>query len=196
MTADTLERIGQGIPVEVPIEGLQPMLGSLPVPGMDIRHVGVTGTRAYMPGWQRHAWEQLIYAFKPAQTGWGMGNHPRDKVELHHGCCKGADTEAHYLAARFGYDVSLHPALGVDEWQEMTLMPVGRGVAYAPKTTGGRNQAIVCISDVLLAAPRYAENDRRSRRSGTWQTVRMARNEGLLPIYYAMPDGKLYVENK
>jgi hypothetical protein len=182
--------------LERPVTGLQPMLGSLPVAGMDIVHVGVTGTRAHMPPWQRHAWDQLIYAFKPTNTGWGICTHPRAKVELHHGCCKGADTEAHYLAAKYGYDVSLHPADGVDEWQEMTLMPVGRGIAYVPKSTKDRNQAIVCISDVLLAAPRFPENDVRSKRSGTWQTVRMARDEGLLPIYYAMPDGVLYVENK
>lgn len=42
-----------------------------------------------------------------------------------------------------------------------------------------RNQRIVDRSDVVVAFPAHAEDDPRSRRSGTWQTVRMARRKKL-----------------
>jgi len=51
------------------------------------------------------------------------------------------------------------------------MMP---GMSYAD-----RNQRIVQHSDVLVAFPAYPETDPRSKRSGTWQTVRMARRAGL-----------------
>jgi hypothetical protein len=168
---------------------LEPMLGSLPTHELNQTQIGVTGTRAHMPPWQRDAWSQLVYCFKPLTDN---RHHPLARVEMHHGCCKGADTEAHYLGAKYAYDVSLHPASGVDEWQEM-LFPVGNGTTYPEATTAERNRTIVEMSHVLLAAPRFPEDDRRSRRSGTWQTVRMAR-EAKIPIYYAMVNGTLYRE--
>lgn len=51
------------------------------------------------------------------------------------------------------------------------MMP---GMSYAD-----RNQRIVQHSDVLVAFPAHPETDPRSKRSGTWQTVRMARRAGL-----------------
>lgn len=38
-----------------------------------------------------------------------------------------------------------------------------------------RNQSIVDVSNILCGLPAYPEFDGRSRRSGTWQTIRMAR---------------------
>ncbi len=49
----------------------------------------------------------------------------------------------------------------------------------AGTTYKDRNQRIVDCSDILLAFPAYAENDPKSSRSGTWQTIRMARRAGL-----------------
>ena len=51
---------------------------------------------------------------------------------------------------------------------------MGAGTTYKD-----RNQRIVECSDVLIAFPAHGEDDARSRRSGTWQTVRMARRAGL-----------------
>lgn len=42
-----------------------------------------------------------------------------------------------------------------------------------------RNQTIVNMVDELHAFPEYPEAHPRSRRSGTWQTVRMARRGGV-----------------
>ncbi len=42
-----------------------------------------------------------------------------------------------------------------------------------------RNQRIVDHADVLVAFPAHAEDDPKSKRSGTWQTIRMARRAGL-----------------
>lgn len=38
-----------------------------------------------------------------------------------------------------------------------------------------RNRAIVGSSTYLIGIPEYTEHEPRSRRSGTWQTIRMAR---------------------
>ena len=51
---------------------------------------------------------------------------------------------------------------------------MGPGTSYRD-----RNLRIVERSDVLVAFPAYGEDDPRSLRSGTWQTVRMARRAGL-----------------
>jgi hypothetical protein len=51
-----------------------------------------------------------------------------------------------------------------------------------------RNQAIVATSDLLVAWPEYAEFDRRSFRSGTWQTVRLARQAFDNGRHLSMPE--------
>jgi hypothetical protein len=38
-----------------------------------------------------------------------------------------------------------------------------------------RNQRVVSATKGLVGYPEYAENDTRSKRSGSWQTIRMAR---------------------
>ena len=67
----------------------------------------------------------------------------------------------------------------VDEWWkdeefsdhhiELEFMPPGSSYK-------DRNLRIVESVNGLMAYPLYAEKDERSRRSGTWQTVRLARN--------------------
>ena len=42
-----------------------------------------------------------------------------------------------------------------------------------------RNQRIVHYADTLVAFPAHLEDDPRSKRSGTWQTIRMACRAGL-----------------
>jgi len=51
-----------------------------------------------------------------------------------------------------------------------------------------RNQRIVAHSDVLMAFPAYPEHHPHSARSGTWQTVRMARRAGLEVLVTVLND--------
>lgn len=54
-------------------------------------------------------------------------------------------------------------------------------VIYMPDGTSykDRNQAIVDRSNKLIGFPEYPEDDSRSLRSGTWQTIRLARKAGI-----------------
>lgn len=54
---------------------------------------------------------------------------------------------------------------------ELIFMP--EGTSYEQ-----RNQEIVDYSDKIVGIPEYPERDTRSLRSGTWQTIRMARRAG------------------
>ncbi len=55
-------------------------------------------------------------------------------------------------------------------------------VEYMPEgsTYKDRNQRIVDVSDEVYGFPEYPENHPKSLRSGTWQTIRMARRKGTL----------------
>jgi hypothetical protein len=105
-------------------------------------------------------------------------------VELHHGCCVGADAQAHELAKHLGILKVGHPptnmnrmALGLDldvEWNARPYLD--------------RNRDIVFTTDRLLAAPRGEE----VKRSGTWATVRYARQLGRR--IDLLPDGRRTIE--
>jgi hypothetical protein len=77
-------------------------------------------------------------------------------LPFHHGAAVGADTEAANMARLYGFAPTAHPAEN------------GRELA--------RNREIVAESDILIAAPR---NDHEELRSGTWATVRYARQKGI-----------------
>lgn len=67
----------------------------------------------------------------------------------------------------------------VDPWWRMkspphlSVQPMPEGSTYRD-----RNRAIVDRADELMAYPLYGEHDERSKRSGTWQTIRLARAAG------------------
>jgi len=90
--------------------------------------------------------------------------------ELHHGCCIGADSEAHEIAQDLGIWIVAHPPDKLDK----------EGECYQPDETRDRrpylvrNRAIVDDSEFLIATPR--DNTER-RRSGTWYTVRYAKKQ-------------------
>lgn len=59
---------------------------------------------------------------------------------------------------------------------------VGRVIVHQMRhgtTYKARNEAIVRASTELMAFPLYVEHDPRSERSGTWQTVRIARRRDI-----------------
>lgn len=67
----------------------------------------------------------------------------------------------------------------VDPWWEpfadIEVLEMLPGTTYAD-----RNELLVELGTAVCALPAYPEDDWRSRRSGTWQTARMARRAGKL----------------
>jgi hypothetical protein len=101
----------------------------------------------------------------------------------HHGDCVGGDAEFHDICLDQGVRiirhppvVSVHRAFCLPYYQDRPLR------AYLD-----RNQDIVDESDHLLAGPGEMEEE---RRSGTWSTIRRARERGI-PITIVFPDGSV-----
>lgn len=63
--------------------------------------------------------------------------------------------------------------LQVDGIVRITMMP-------SFSTYENRNAELVAEGVAVCGFPAYEEHDRRSRRSGSWQTIRMARDAGKL----------------
>lgn len=106
-----------------------------------------------------------------------------DAKELVHGDCLGADALCHDVAKLLRYRVIVHPPIK----PEYRAYREG-DVVHEPQTYPVRNANIVHESTRLLAAPALPEDHERSKRSGTWQTVRMARRKRI-PIRIIYPDG-------
>jgi hypothetical protein len=85
-----------------------------------------------------------------------------------------------------------HNRSQVDSWwtyndRALELKDLGYlEVQYMPEGTTykDRNQEIVNQSNWVLGFPAYDERDPRSLRSGTWQTIRMARKADKLLAFY------------
>lgn len=143
-------------------------------------HLGVTGTRLALNYETANAVSVEILCTL-AEAGDDVAPHSccQGVVSLHHGCCQGMDGFCHYLAmvgaARMMIDkVHMHWPDKPDYISaNLTISP--KCVEYAGKPYRLRNQDIVNACDVLVACVRWPEDDRRSKRSGTWQTIRMAR---------------------
>jgi hypothetical protein len=104
--------------------------------------------------------------------------------ELHHGMAVGADAQANDAARRLGWRTVGYP--GVDKHGE----PGGRAPGlvldevHPERPYLKRNRGIVAGAALLVATPRGPEQ----RRSGTWATVRYARQAGV-PVLIIWPDG-------
>jgi len=102
--------------------------------------------------------------------------------EFHHGDCIGADSEAHDIAILCGYTVVLHPPTNPAKraWRD-----VPQHLKRTKKPYLARNQDIVTETASLIAAP---ADPVEQLRSGTWSTVRFARQRGK-PVLLILPDG-------
>jgi hypothetical protein len=104
-----------------------------------------------------------------------------------HGGCKGVDSLAHNAVRR------AHPDIVIEIWPSdlpgthgvCLTMPMGRCELYPELPPLERNRIIVRRIHGLLAAPR---TDREELRSGTWATVRYAREIGC-PVYVIQQNG-------
>ena len=134
--------------------------------------IGVTATQKGATEAQLATFERLLRSnLRPA--------------ELHHGDCIGGDEQAHNLAFPLGIRTVAHPPTN------------GKARAYCladyslkPRPYLDRNKDIVNAVDVLLAMPRL---DQEERRSGTWSTVRYAR-QVKKPIGIIWPNGNVTLE--
>jgi hypothetical protein len=100
-------------------------------------------------------------------------NNPYVELWAHHGDCIGADEQFHNLAITHSFAIHLHPP-------EIRLKRAWCRLAElhdseSPKPYRERNQDIVNAVDLLIATPAQPEADPRSKRSGTWMTIRLAR---------------------
>lgn len=100
---------------------------------------------------------------------------------FHHGDCIGADMQAHRIAENMGYEIIIHPPsnpLKQANCISKTILP--------PLPYKVRNRAIVDACDILIATPRGYEAS--WPYSGTWSTVRYAKNVGK-PVVIIFPSG-------
>lgn len=100
--------------------------------------------------------------------------------EFHHGDCVGADAEAHAIAADLDFLTVVHPP---SDEQLRAFCDADRTEPARPYLK--RNRDIVRSVDLMIAAPGGMEEQ---HRSGTWSTVRFARQLGT-PVLLIMPDG-------
>jgi len=136
--------------------------------------VGFTGTRKGMSQAQLGQVGKLLMIFERAAYATDVPDPLSVPPEFHHGGATGADTEADQLACLDGYQVHVHPCPGVvaDAPGKFNSHPVIWNEVFPPLM---RNQHIVDVCDVLIAAP---ETDKEVQRSGTWATIRYARKAG------------------
>lgn len=130
--------------------------------------IGFTGTQAGMTREQLERVAELVVTIEGS--------------EFHHGDCIGSDAEAAGLAKSAGYKIMGHPPENnakrafFNSDEEATPLP------YLV-----RNHVIVDETEILIAVPK---SEIEKRRSGTWATVRYARDKSR-KIIIVKPDGKL-----
>ena len=153
-------------------------------------HLGVTGTRHRLPDAQYVTFTGAIATIAAVWFS-TLDNNQNGVFHVHHGCATGADNAAHWGSSVLD-DTLIHGHPGVDQYGKSPYrMPYAEfHVIHPDKPYLDRNADIVSFSDALLAAPQYPESDPRSRRSGTWQTIRLARKSSI-PILITRPDGHI-----
>lgn len=113
---------------------------------------------------------------------WLLEIHEREPAfEFHHGGAEGADTMAHDVAYAVGCR-DLHVWLPAGRSWPKTIDTTVHRTGRPPLK---RNELVIAGADRLYATPRQPAE---IRRSGTWATVRLARDAGipvtiLSPVY-------------
>lgn len=127
--------------------------------------LGFTGTRRGLSPTQFHALSLVIQQYG-------------EFTELHHGCCIGADEQAHRELSPFvSGDIVGWPCTLTNQVSDWCLDHCTKLMSTKPPLV--RNQQIVQHCDILVAAPLTSEEQ---LRSGTWHTIRYARRRGMKPI--------------
>lgn len=128
--------------------------------------IGFTGTQDGMTDKQKAAFRKYLQAAKKKFP----------VVEFHHGDCIGADADAHTIAVE---------ELGVDAiWIHPPRYAAKRAFCKSPHILPeddylDRNRTIVSVTNALIATPK--EMIEKFRGSGTWMTIREARDRQKKP---------------
>jgi hypothetical protein len=109
----------------------------------------------------------------------------RPGAQFHFGDCVGADAEAAAVASTLGYELHCHPP---DNPRKRAYIPAA--VYYPPKPTLIRNRDIVRAVKLLIATPLH---NMEQRRSGTWSTIRYAKQAGVHEIDVIGRDGQITI---
>ena len=139
-------------------------------------HIGFTGTHLGMTEAQKKSFTSFMMQRN------NLPDPSDPSVIFHQGDCIGADDEARVIAINVGFRVESHPP---DNPKARAYGPAD--FTHEPKPYLERDQDIVNASSVLLAAP---SGKKEQVRSGTWYTVRRARDKGI-PITFFYPDGTI-----
>lgn len=132
--------------------------------------VGFTGPRISMQEEQRRSLEELLQSLACVESA-------------HHGDCVGADTEFHEICLQLQMPVVVHPP------KKAEFRSYCQGYSQTHKEKGFlvRNKAIVESVDLLVAAPRSAQE---VQRSGIWSTIRHARKTQTM-VLLVLPNGQI-----
>lgn len=139
--------------------------------------IGFTGAQVGMTKAQKVEFQEIIQSL------------PQKISEFHHGDCIGADADAHNIICelrekdkKFAPVIHVHPPIKTNKRAFCKLGPLD--IEWISEEYLERNHLIVDASDILIATPKeYYE----VLRSGTWATIRYARNYKTHIIIY--PDG-------
>lgn len=113
---------------------------------------------------------------------------PKGEIETHDGDCVGADAEFRTIIGALFCDAVTH-SHPCDITKLRAYQPAN--YTHDPLPPLDRNKIIVDSCDVLVAAPDEPERV----RSGTWSTVRYAR-QVRRQLAIIMPDGSIVEENE
>ena len=138
-----------------------------------VNAVAFTGTHTGMTYRQCLAVKQLLQELRP------------DVV--HHGDCLGADAQFDAFAAIECIRRVAHPCHLRGRREETYRAFCRAEMVHKPLAPLARNRGIVSRCQTLIAAPRTAVEE---LRSGTWATVRYARQAGLR-VLVVNPDGTI-----
>lgn len=140
-------------------------------------HIGFTGTQAGMNDYQRRVLEDTFFSLFRAHH----------ELVLHHGDCIGSDAQAHAIFHDLAVDlvapasIVIHPPNKREKRAYMNtpwgghenLIPVQ---VLPERDYIPRNEDIVERSEILIATP---EQESEVLRSGTWTTIRRARDKNI-----------------
>jgi len=138
--------------------------------------LGFTGSEHSVPQKQLNALQHVLSQLRDP----GL-----DDQQFHHGDCIGADDQAGRLAHGLGYQVHIHPPI-IEDKRAFSI----HHFAHPAAQYLTRNGHIADRAQILLAAPDTIDE---RLRSGTWATVRYARQRRV-PAILVFPDGTARVE--